>query len=102
MRRITTFARGSSVPAATLNSMQDNAVGLRRASGAPSGALALAGRVVERGVDVGEVLQAGDDGLDDEGEVGEAGALALGELLGGGAEGDELGDVGDVGAGERG
>ena len=44
MRRITTFARGSSVPAATLNSMQDNAVGLRRASGAPSGALALAGR----------------------------------------------------------
>lgn len=34
MRRFTTFARGSSVPAATLNSMQDNAVGLRRGSGA--------------------------------------------------------------------
>lgn len=44
MQLITTFARGSSVPAATLNAMQQRAVGLRRASGAPSGALALAGR----------------------------------------------------------
>ena len=43
MRRITTFARGSSVPAATLNSMQDNAVGLRLGSGAPSSAPALLG-----------------------------------------------------------
>ena len=44
MQLITTFSRGSSVPAATLNAMQQRAVGLRRASGAPSGALALAGR----------------------------------------------------------
>lgn len=44
MQLITTFARGSSVPAATLNALQQRAVGLRRASGAPSGALALAGR----------------------------------------------------------
>ena len=44
MQLITLFARGSSVPAATLNAMQQRAVGLRRASGAPSGALALAGR----------------------------------------------------------
>lgn len=43
MRRITTFARGSSVPGATLNAMQDNAVGLRRGSGAPSDAPALLG-----------------------------------------------------------
>jgi hypothetical protein len=44
MLLITPFARGSSVPAATLNALQQRAVGLRRASGAPSGALALAGR----------------------------------------------------------
>lgn len=46
MQRITTFARSSSVPAATLNAMQDRAVGLRPAStlSAVSGALALAGR----------------------------------------------------------
>ncbi|MDO9016533.1 MAG: hypothetical protein Q8S73_26650 [Deltaproteobacteria bacterium] len=48
MRRITTFARGSSVPAATLNAMQDRAVGLTRALvdgvAAPTGTLALTGR----------------------------------------------------------
>jgi hypothetical protein len=45
MQRITTFARGSSVPAATLNAMQDRAVGLRPAStlSAVSGAVALYG-----------------------------------------------------------
>lgn len=48
MQRITTFARGSSVPAATLNAMQDRAVGLVRATAGgvavPTGTLALSGR----------------------------------------------------------
>ena len=44
MQRVTSFARGSAVPAATLNALQDRAVGLTRATGAVPGALALAGR----------------------------------------------------------
>jgi len=45
MQRITTLARGSHIPAATLNAMQDRAVGLRPAStlSAVAGALALYG-----------------------------------------------------------
>lgn len=43
MRRVTDFARGSHVPAATLNAVQDEQRGLVGATGNPSGALALKG-----------------------------------------------------------
>lgn len=43
-RRITNFSRGSSVPAATLNGMQDEAAGLIAAGGTAPGSLALMGR----------------------------------------------------------
>lgn len=43
-RRITNFSRGSSVPATTLNAMQDEASGLIAAGGTVSGSLALTGR----------------------------------------------------------
>lgn len=48
MDRITTFGAGSHVPAATLNAMQDHAVGLLRASASPAGAAAVTGAAGRR------------------------------------------------------
>ncbi len=44
MQRAGTFARGSRVPAATLNRIQDEAAGLKTATGTVSGTVALTGR----------------------------------------------------------
>lgn len=43
MRRPYSFARGSHIPSATINRIMDEATGLIRATGAPSGALAFTG-----------------------------------------------------------